>query len=97
MDAALAALTDMREEPIGTIRILSGDHAASILLLLALERLVPEYLGIRAVAGAGFEGSVGSGGFSIVSAGRAVDMGRERWACITSVSLNKEGGSRATF
>lgn len=47
IEADLAALTEIREKPAGTVRISSGDHAAAGILLPALERLVPEYPDIK--------------------------------------------------
>ena len=41
--AALAALTEMREKPAGTIRITAGEHSAETILMPALERLLPDY------------------------------------------------------
>ena len=43
IDARLAALTELREKPAGTIRITTGDHAAETILWPALARLLPEY------------------------------------------------------
>jgi DNA-binding transcriptional LysR family regulator len=44
---ALAALTELREKPAGTIRITSGEHAAETLLWPALEALLPRYPDIK--------------------------------------------------
>lgn len=41
--AELAALTEMREKPAGTVRITAGEHAAESILMPALERLLPDY------------------------------------------------------
>ena len=43
IDAALAALGELREKPTGTIRITSGEHAADTVLWPVLERLLPDY------------------------------------------------------
>ncbi len=42
IDAALAALSDMRDKPAGTIRITTGEHAAGTVLWPALARLLPD-------------------------------------------------------
>jgi DNA-binding transcriptional LysR family regulator len=47
IDAALAGLSELRDKPGGTIRITSGEHAASTLLWPALQRLLPKYPDIR--------------------------------------------------
>ncbi|WP_454915579.1 LysR family transcriptional regulator [Xanthobacter sediminis] len=41
--ASLAALSELREKPAGTIRITASDHAAGTVLWPALERLLPGY------------------------------------------------------
>jgi DNA-binding transcriptional LysR family regulator len=41
--AELAALSELREKPAGTIRITAGEHAADVILWPALERLLPDY------------------------------------------------------
>jgi len=41
--AELAALTEMREKPAGTIRITAGEHSAQTILMPALRRLLPDY------------------------------------------------------
>ena len=43
IDAELAALTEMREKPAGSIRINAPEHAAKTVLWPALERLLPGY------------------------------------------------------
>ncbi|MGX9966623.1 LysR family transcriptional regulator [Roseomonas sp. F4] len=43
IEAALAALGDLRERPSGTIRITAGEHATEMVLWPALERLLPAY------------------------------------------------------
>jgi DNA-binding transcriptional LysR family regulator len=42
----LAALSALRDEPAGTIRITTGDHAATTILLPVLQRLLPNYAAI---------------------------------------------------
>src|SRR6187200_2666631 len=41
IDAELAALSEFRERPAGTIRITAGEHAAEAILWPALARLLP--------------------------------------------------------
>src|SRR3954447_754029 len=43
IDAELAALTELREKPAGTIRISAGEHSAETIIWPALERLLPDY------------------------------------------------------
>ncbi|EJJ26167.1 LysR family transcriptional regulator [Rhizobium sp. CF142] len=43
IDAALSALTELRDKPAGTVRINSSDHAATSFLWPAIERLLPGY------------------------------------------------------
>jgi DNA-binding transcriptional LysR family regulator len=43
IEAELAALTALRDKPIGTVRIAAGEHAAELLLWPAIERLLPDY------------------------------------------------------
>ncbi|SHJ22030.1 DNA-binding transcriptional regulator, LysR family [Roseomonas rosea] len=43
VEAALAALGELREKPSGTIRITAAEHAAATVLWPALERLLPAY------------------------------------------------------
>jgi len=47
IDAELAALSDLRDKPSGTIRITAHDHAIEAALWPALERLLPDYPDIR--------------------------------------------------
>lgn len=43
IDAALAKLSELRDKPSGTLRITSGEHAASSILWPALRKLLPDY------------------------------------------------------
>ncbi|MBY5645903.1 LysR family transcriptional regulator [Rhizobium leguminosarum] len=43
IDAALAALTELRDKPAGTVRVNSSEHAATSFLWPAIELLLPEY------------------------------------------------------
>src|SRR6476659_5233986 len=43
LDANLAALSDLRDKPAGTIRITSVEHAAKTILWPALRKLLPDY------------------------------------------------------
>lgn len=47
IEQALAALSDLREKPAGTIRITAGEHAAQSALQPGLARLLPDYPDIR--------------------------------------------------
>ena len=47
IDAELAALSELREKPAGTIRITAGEHAAESILWPAVARLLPDYADIR--------------------------------------------------
>ena len=47
IDAELAALSELREKPAGTIRITTGEHAAEAILWPALKRLLPRYPDIK--------------------------------------------------
>jgi DNA-binding transcriptional LysR family regulator len=47
IDAALAALNELREKPAGTIRITTGEHAAATTLWPALAKLLPDYPDIK--------------------------------------------------
>lgn len=47
IDAELAALSELREKPAGTIRITAGEHSAETLLCPALARLLPHYPDIK--------------------------------------------------
>jgi DNA-binding transcriptional LysR family regulator len=43
IDAELAALTDLRDKPGGTVRISVGEHAANTIIWPAVEKLLPGY------------------------------------------------------
>jgi len=43
----LAALSELREKPAGTVRITAGEHAAITILWPALERLLPKYPDVK--------------------------------------------------
>lgn len=43
IDRELAALSELRDKPAGTVRITAGEHAADRILWPALERLLPAY------------------------------------------------------
>src|SRR4051812_11862092 len=47
IDAELAALSELREKPAGTIRITASEHAASAILWPTLVRLLPDYPDIK--------------------------------------------------
>jgi DNA-binding transcriptional LysR family regulator len=47
IEAALAALSELREKPAGTIRITTSDHAADTVLQPALAKLLPDYPDIK--------------------------------------------------
>jgi DNA-binding transcriptional LysR family regulator len=47
IDAELAALSELRDKPAGTIRITAGEDAAERILWPALEKLLPEYPDIK--------------------------------------------------
>jgi DNA-binding transcriptional LysR family regulator len=47
IDAELAALSELREKPAGTIRITAGEHAADTILWPTLEKLLPGYPDIK--------------------------------------------------
>src|SRR6202022_2163113 len=47
IDAELAALSELREKPAGTIRITAGEHAAEAILWPALTKLLPQYPDIK--------------------------------------------------
>ncbi|NNU66826.1 LysR family transcriptional regulator [Rhizobium sp. WYCCWR 11152] len=47
IDTALAALTELRDKPAGTIRITAGEHPTTSILWPAIERLLPEYPDIK--------------------------------------------------
>lgn len=47
IEAGMAALSEFRDKPAGTIRITTGEHAAHRVLWPALERLLPDYPDIK--------------------------------------------------
>ena len=47
IDAELAALTELREKPAGTIRVTTGEHAAEAILWPALAAFLPSYPDIK--------------------------------------------------
>ena len=47
IESELAAISELRERPSGTIRITAHDHAASTILWPKLSKLLPEYPDIR--------------------------------------------------
>jgi DNA-binding transcriptional LysR family regulator len=47
IESELAAISELREKPSGTIRITTHDHAASTILWPKLSKLLPEYPDIR--------------------------------------------------
>jgi DNA-binding transcriptional LysR family regulator len=47
IDAALAALSELRGKPAGTIRITTGEHPAEAILWPALAKLLPDYPEIK--------------------------------------------------
>lgn len=47
IDAELAALSELREKPAGTVRITADEHAADAVLLPALVKLLPNYPDIK--------------------------------------------------
>ena len=47
IDAEVAALSELRDKPAGTIRITAGEHAAQAVLWPALARLLPAYPDIK--------------------------------------------------
>ncbi|WP_127903669.1 LysR family transcriptional regulator [Solirhodobacter olei] len=47
IDAELAALTELRERPAGTVRITADEHAANRVLWPLLERFLPDYPDIK--------------------------------------------------
>src|SRR5208283_5435766 len=47
IDAELAALSELREKPAGTIRINADEHSAGSLLWPALERFLPGYPDVK--------------------------------------------------
>ncbi len=47
IEAELAALSELREKPAGTVRITTGEHAADTILWPAVKRLLPDYPDIK--------------------------------------------------
>ena len=47
IDAGIAALSELREKPAGSIRITTAGHAAETVIVPALQRLLPAYPDIR--------------------------------------------------
>jgi DNA-binding transcriptional LysR family regulator len=47
IDAEVAALSELREKPVGTIRITAGEHSADSILWPALAKLLPQYPDIK--------------------------------------------------
>jgi DNA-binding transcriptional LysR family regulator len=47
IDAELAALSELREKPAGTIRVTAGEHSAETILWPALAKLLPDYPEIK--------------------------------------------------
>jgi DNA-binding transcriptional LysR family regulator len=47
IDAEIAALSELREKPAGTIRITAGEHPAQLILLPTLATLLPHYPDIK--------------------------------------------------
>src|SRR3954470_18610382 len=47
IDAELAALSELREKPAGTVRITATENAAAMVLLPALAQLLPDYPDIK--------------------------------------------------
>ncbi|CAN7169345.1 LysR family transcriptional regulator [Pararhizobium sp. LjRoot238] len=47
IEAALSALTELRDKPAGTVRITAGEHAAGKVLWPAVEKLLPDYPDIK--------------------------------------------------
>ena len=47
VDGELAALSELRDRPAGTIRITAGEHAAQSVLWPAVSRLLPHYPDVR--------------------------------------------------
>ncbi|HET6609330.1 MAG TPA: LysR family transcriptional regulator [Rhodopila sp.] len=71
IDAAVTALSTLREKPSGTIRITTHDHAARAVLMPALDKLLPDYpdikieividYGLTDIAAQGFDAGIRSG------------------------------------
>lgn len=55
IEAELAALSELRDKPAGTIRITTGIHAAQTILWPALSKLLPDYSDIRVELSANLE------------------------------------------
>ncbi|QOZ77913.1 LysR family transcriptional regulator [Bradyrhizobium sp. CCBAU 53351] len=47
IDAALSALTELRDKPAGSVRITAGEHAAVAVIWPAVEMLLPDYPDIQ--------------------------------------------------
>ena len=47
IDAEIAALSELREKPAGTIRVTTGEHAAYTIIWPALAKLLPKYPDIK--------------------------------------------------
>ena len=47
IDAEMAALSELRDKPAGTIRITAGEHPANAILWPAIAKLLPEYPDIK--------------------------------------------------
>jgi DNA-binding transcriptional LysR family regulator len=47
IDAELAALSELRERPAGTVRITAGEHPASAILWPAIAKLLPDYPDVK--------------------------------------------------
>ena len=47
IDAEMAALSELRERPAGTVRITAGEHPASSILWPAIAKLLPDYPDIK--------------------------------------------------
>lgn len=47
IDAALSALTELRDKPAGSVRITAGEHAAVAVIWPAVETLLPDYPDIK--------------------------------------------------
>src|SRR5439155_5451 len=72
MEAELAALSELREKPAGTIRITAHEHALDTVLLPSLSRFLPEYpdinvevtidYGLTDIVAQRFDAGVRSGG-----------------------------------
>ena len=47
LDAAIASIGDLRDRPSGTIRVTATEHAAKMVLLPAMRRLLPDHPDIK--------------------------------------------------